>query len=89
VFGLVSGVVDALESMFPTSSVPTLLSATTVVSAVAGGLSRGVANFLVPRDPLVNSGARCAAVRRSRGRGNRRLTGGPVVGAGGLTHSGN
>ena len=54
VAGWTSAFVDAFESMIPTLEVPRLLSFTTVASAIVGGLSRAVANVLVPHDSLVN-----------------------------------
>lgn len=54
VAGWISAFIDAEESLIPTAEVPRLLSVGTVVSAIVGGLSRAVANLLVPHDALKN-----------------------------------
>ena len=59
--GWVSAFIDADESLIPTLEVPRLLSVGTVVSAIVGGLSRAVANLLVPHDALKNADGNIAS----------------------------
>jgi hypothetical protein len=58
VCGIASAFLDSFESLLPNAEVPTLLTAGCVSSAVLGGVSRAVANVLVPHDPLENVLAR-------------------------------
>lgn len=51
-FGFLSAYLDAVESVIPTKQVSMALTAGTVASAIVGGVSRGVANVLVPQDPV-------------------------------------
>ncbi|HET9648409.1 MAG TPA: hypothetical protein VFP34_09280, partial [Microlunatus sp.] len=53
----VSAFLDSFESILPTKAVPTLLSAGSAAVAFLGGVSRGIANVLMPRYPLTNNDA--------------------------------
>jgi hypothetical protein len=58
VFGIESAFLDSFECLIPNAAVPTPLTAACVSAAVLGGVSRAVANVLVPHDPLENLVAR-------------------------------
>lgn len=58
VCGIASAFLDSFESVLPNAEVSTLLTAGCVSAAVLGGVSRAVANVLVPHDPLENVLAR-------------------------------